>query len=90
MVKMIKINRFRPEDYWLIAVSIVAIIFLSVFFYAGTMQLRIIGLALGLPGILFTTYIIRRSYSVRRSRFHLIVCIFASAGLALGIHLLTN
>jgi len=87
---MLKIERFRPEDYWLIAVSFVAVLFMAIMFYAGTLQIRIIGLTLGLPGILFTTFIISRSYSRHRAQFHLIICLFASAGLALGAHLLTN
>jgi|GEM_PF-2259708 len=87
---MLKTKFFRPEDYWLLAVSSVAILFLAVVFYAGTLQLRFIGLALGLPGLLFSTYIINRSYSINRAILHFALCILLSAGLALVAHLLTN
>ena len=87
---MLKIKFFRPEDYWLLAVSFVAIVFIAIIFYAGTLQLRLVGLALGLPGLLFTTYIINRSYSRNRALLHLVICILLAAGLALVTHLLTN
>ncbi|MFZ1324239.1 MAG: hypothetical protein WAQ57_03730 [Candidatus Saccharimonadales bacterium] len=87
---MLKLHRFRPEDYWLIAVSVLAILFFMLALYAGTLKLRILGFVLGLPGIVFTTYIIRRSYSLRRAKTHLAICLVSSSALALGLHLLTN
>lgn len=87
---MIRIHRFRPEDYWLLMVSFFAVLFLAVMLYAGTLQLRLLGAILGIPGLIFTGYIMRRSYSVRRAQFHVVACLVASAGLAYGAFLLTN
>lgn len=87
---MIKLIYYRVEDYWLIAVSSLAILFTGMFFYAGAVQLRLTAGLLGFTGLLFTTYIIRRSYSRRRSYLHLALCLIASGALAFAAHLLTN
>jgi hypothetical protein len=87
---MIKLIYFRVEDYWLIVASGFAILFTGMFFYAGALQLRLTAALLGFSGLLFTTYIIRRSYSRRRSYLHLALCLITSAALAFGAHLLTN
>jgi uncharacterized transporter YbjL len=84
------INRLRPEDQWLLLVSSIAVLFFTLALYAGTLRLRLLGFALGLPGIIFTTYIIRRSYTPQRARIHLMLCLAASGLLAYGLFLLTN
>lgn len=81
---------FRVEDYWLIAVSAVSVAFTALFLYAGAMQLRLTAALLGFSGLLFTTYIIRRGYSKRRSYIHLSLCILASILLAAFLVLLTD
>ncbi len=88
--KMFKLFRYRVEDYWLLAVSFVAIFFMGVFFYAGALQLRLLGALFGLSGLLFTTYVVRRGYSRTKSYIHFGSCIVISALLAFGFHLLTN
>lgn len=87
---MIKINRFRPEDYWLIAVSCIGVLFTGLFFYVGVMQLRILCGIIGFGSLAFVTYIIRRSYSVRRAQVHVFASLLASVALAYGIFALTN
>ncbi len=87
---MVKIHKFRPEDYWLFAVSALAIFFTGVALYAGTNRLRLLGVLLGVPGLIFVTYIIRRSYSKRRAQVHLLICLLVSASMAFSAYLLTN
>jgi hypothetical protein len=87
---MIKLTFLREEDYWLLPVSIFAILFMTLALYAGVNQLRIIGVVLGIPGLVFTTSIIRRGYDQTHAAWHLFICLSSSILLALGIHLLTN
>lgn len=87
---MLKPFFFRSEDYWLIVASLLAILSMTAFFYAGVLQIRLIAALFGLSGLLFTTYIVRRSYSRGRSYVHLVTCLVASGLLAFGAYLLTN
>lgn len=87
---MIKLTFIREEDYWLIPISIFSAIFLGVFLWAGAMQIRLIAGLLGFSGLLFTTHIIRRGYSKRRSNIHLLIVLVFGIGLGFGGYLLTN
>jgi hypothetical protein len=87
---MLKALSLRVEDYWLVFVSFIAVVFTGMFFYAGALRLRLIAALVGFSGLLFTTYIIRRSYSRSRSYLHLMLCIGASTLLAYIAFLLTN
>lgn len=87
---MIKLTFLREEDYWLIPVSMFAVLFMTLALYAGVNQLRIIGVVLGVPGLLFTTSVIRRGYDQTRAAWHLFICLGSAILLALGVHILTN
>lgn len=87
---MIKLTYLREEDYWLIPISMFAVLFTTIALYAGVNQLRFIGIILGIPGLIFTTSIIRRGYDKKRAEWHLFICLGSAILLALGAHLLTN
>ncbi len=87
---MIRLHRFRPEDNWLFAISVIATMFTAVGLYSGTVFLRLLGVVFGFGGLLFVSYIIRRSYSRRRAQTYTLVCLVAAITLAYGVYLLTN
>lgn len=87
---MIKLTFIREEDYWLFPISGLSAVFLGILLWAGTVQIRLVAGLLGFSGLLFTTYIIRRGYSKRRSNIHLLIVLLFSVGLGFGGFLLTN
>lgn len=87
---MFKAISLREEDYWLIPVSFLAIVFITICLYAGAMQIRLTAGLLGFAGLFFTTYIVRRGYNKRRANVHMLFCLVLAVLLALAAYLLTN
>ena len=87
---MFKHERIREEDYWLFLIVFINILSGGIAMYASVLTFRLPALILFCLGLWFTSNKIRRDYSPKRGRIHVVSTILLSALLTLGVHVLTN
>lgn len=85
-----KIIFVRKEDYWVFPLSVVGVAGIILMLYAGVMQIRLIGGALGFSILYFMLYIIRKNYGRRLAARYLLINLTTAIIISLVIFILTN